>query len=124
MTGLLIDFASDFADLLITFEGESYEATTKSSEGRAVAGREVRFTFKATYPQPAGQNDLKLLPEGSLPSSALVIHATTRLHITENSDKADVVWYKGDKYLVMQVNERDALAGNYRTLMRKIQAGE
>jgi len=124
MSGLLIDFANDFADLLITFDGERFGATTKDSEGRAIAGGLTAFTFKATYPQPASQNDLRLIGEGSLPSSALVIHATTKLNITEGSIKGDIVYYRGDKYFVMQVNERDALAGNYRTLMRKVQAGE
>ena len=124
MSGLLIDFANDFADLLITFDGERFGDTEKDSEGRTVVGGISRFKFKATYPQPASQNDFRLIGEGSLSSSALVIHATQRLNITEGSAKGDIVYYRGDKYFVMQVNERDALAGNYRTLMRKVQAGE
>lgn len=121
---MLIDFANDFADLLVSYTGERASLTTKDADGRAVAGGATAFIFKATYPQPAGQNDLKLLPEGSTPSSAVVIHSTTKLNITDNGVKGDVVIYADDRYLVMQSNLRDNLAGHYRNLLRKIQAGE
>lgn len=121
---MLIDFKNEFADLLITYTGNRYGLTTKDNEGRAVAGGITSFTFKATYPQPAGQNDLKLLPEGSTLSSAVVIHSTTKLEITEDGKKGDVVIWEGNSYFVMQSNARNHLAGNYRNLMRKVQAGE
>lgn len=120
----LIDFASDFSDLLIAHNGLRHSATTKDAEGRAIAGGQTAFTFKGTYPQPAGQNDLKLLPEGSTPSSAIVIHSVQQLNITENGVKGDIVVWEGDNYLVMQCNKRNHLGTHYRNLCRKVQAGE
>jgi len=120
----LIDFAAEFADLLITHNGSRFGNTTKDADGRAVPPVANPFTFKGTYPQPATENDLKLLPEGSTPSSAIVIHSVQQLNITENSKKGDIVIWEGDDYLVLQSNRRNNLAGHYRNLMRKVQAGE
>ncbi len=121
---MLIDFESEFADLLITYDGIRYGQSSKDADGRAIAGAGTPFEVKATYPQPAGQNDFRLLPEGSTPSSALVIHATERLVITQGGKKGDVIIWQGEQYFVMQVNERNNLGGHYRTLIRKVQAGE
>ena len=121
---MLIDFKNDFADLLITYTGKRFAVSVRDAEGRMAAGSETAFTVRATYPQPASQNDFKLLPEGSTPSSAVVIHAVDKLNITEGGVKGDVITWQGDDYLVMQVNDRNNLAGNYRTLLRKVQAGE
>ena len=120
----LIDFASDFSDLLVTHNGLRHAATIKDSEGRAIAGSQTAFTFKGTYPQPAGQNDLKLLPEGSTPSSAIVIHSVQQLNITENGVKGDIVVWGGHDYFVMQCDKRNNLGGHYRNLCRKVQSGE
>jgi len=121
---LLIDFASEFADLLITHNGERFGATTKGAEGRATPTAATPFKFKGTYPQPAGANDLRILPEGSTPTSALVVHSVQKLNITENGTKGDIVIWEDDRYLVLQSNKRNNLAGNYRNLIRKVQAGE
>ena len=121
---LLIDFASEFSDLLIKHTGERYGSTTKDADGRAIASATTAFTFKGTYPQPASENDLKILPEGSTPSSAVVIHSVQKLNITEGSKKGDIVIWENDRYLVLQSNKRNHLASNYRNLIRKVQAGE
>jgi hypothetical protein len=109
---------------LIKHSGERFGATTKDANGRAVPAVASPFTFKGTYPQPAGENDLKALTEGSTPSSAIVIHSVQRLNITEGGKKGDVIIWEGERYLVMQSNRRNHLAGNYRNLLRKVQAGE
>ena len=121
---LLIDFENEFADLLIKHGGYRFAASTRDGQGKIMPGAKVPFNFKGTYPQPASENDLKLLPEGSTPSSSLVIHSTTQLNITTDNIKGDVVAWESDEYFVMQSNKRNHLAGNYRNLLRKVQAGE
>lgn len=120
----LINFAAEFADLLITHNGFRFGVSVKDARGRVAAGTQSAFTFKGTYPQPANANDLKLLPEGSTVSSSIVIHSVQQLNLTSNGVKCDVVTWEGDSYLVMQSNKRNHLAGNYRNLLRKVQAGE
>lgn len=124
MSGFLIDFANDFADLIITFDVERYGATTKNAEGRAVPGVVTNIKIRGTYPQPAKQNDLKKLPEGSTLSSSIVIHCVEPVHITSDGAASDVLLYQGSRYKAVQKNDRSQLAGNYRTLFIKIQAGE
>ena len=120
----LINFAADFADLLIKHTGYRYGASTKDTRGRVVQSAQLAFTFKGTYPQPASENDLKLAPEGSTPSSSLVIHSVQQLNITTGNIKGDVVTWENEDYFVMQSNKRNHLAGNYRNLLRKVLAGE
>lgn len=121
---LLIDFAAEFADLLITHNGERFLASTKDADGRVSPSGFNPFTFKATYPQPANANDLRALDQGSTPSSSLILHSVQRLKITQNGTKGDIVIWEGDRYLVMQCNKRNHQAGNYRCLIKKVQAGE
>ena len=120
----LINFAAEFADLLIKHNGYRFAASTKDARGRVVQGAQVAFTFKGTYPQPASENDLKLLPEGSTASSSLVMHSVQQLNITIGNTKGDIVTWESEDYFVMQSNKRNHLAGNYRNLLRKVQAGE
>ena len=122
--GQLIDFGADFADLLITHTAERFGATTKSAEGRAVSGAPAVFAFRGTNPQPANANDLKMLPEGSTLSSSIVIHSVEKINIATGSGAGDVLIWEGSRYRARQQNIRNPLAGNYRTLFVKIQAGE
>tara|TARA_R100001198_G_scaffold95741_1_gene82741 strand:+ start:68 stop:430 length:363 start_codon:yes stop_codon:yes gene_type:complete len=116
-----IDFASDFADMMIKHKGLRYCASTKDADGRSIPSASREFTFKGTHPQPAGQNDLRMLAEGSTPSSAIVIHSVQKLNITDNGKKGDVVIWDCEKYIVVQSNRR---TGHHRNLLRKVQAGE
>ena len=120
----LINFAAEFADLLIKHSGYRYAASSKDARGRIVQGAQVAFTFKGTYPQPAGGSDLKLASGGSTESGSLVVHSVQQLNITTGNTKGDIVTWEGEDYFVMQSNKRNHLAGNYRNLLRKIQAGE
>ena len=124
MSGLLIDFENDFADLLTTHSGERFGATTKSASGRAVSGSKTGFNFRGSYPQPARANDLKMLPEGSTLSSSIVVHSVDKIQLSTMGNAGDVMIWEGDRYRAVQQNIRDPLAGNYRTLFVKIQAGE
>jgi hypothetical protein len=121
---MLIDFENEFSDLLVSYTGTRYNESIKDNEGLMTAGQASTFTFKATYPQPVSQNDLKMIAEGSTPSSAVVIHSVTRLKITSGGVKGDTISWRGDDYFVVQVNERDSLSSCYRVVMRKVQAGE
>ena len=56
----LIDFESDFAEILIKHSGLRYTAGTVGSRGRIKAGGNSPFTFKGTYPQPANQDDMSM----------------------------------------------------------------
>ena len=120
----LIDFGSDFAELLIKHTGLRYRAGTKDSRGRLQEGATTCFKFKGTYPQPAGQDDMSILPEGTEVSSALVIHSVQKLNTVDNAKKADVVTWEGVDYLVMQSDRRNHLGNYYRNLLKKVQAGE
>jgi len=124
MSGLLIDFEAEFADLLTLHNAERFDATTKSAEGRAVSGAGTPFTFTGTYPQPARANDLKMLPDGSILSSSLIVHSVQKINIATGSRNGDVLIWDGGRYRARQQNIRSPLGGNYRTLFVKIQAGE
>lgn len=120
----LIDFESDFADLLIKHSGFRYSAGTKDDRGRIKAGSSAPFTFKGTYPQPANQDDMSMLPEGTDVVSALVLHSVQKLNVVDGDVKADIVVWEGVNYLVMQSNRRNHLGKYYRNVIRKVQAGE
>lgn len=120
----LIDFASDFSDLLIKHSGLRYGAGTKNNEGRFQAGTSASFSFKGTYPQPASQDDMTMLPEGTDVTSSLVLHSVQKLNVVDGNKKADVVIWEGVNYLVMQSNRRNHLGSYYRNLIIKVQAGE
>jgi len=124
MTGQLIDFENDFAEFLVTHSADRFRATKKSDEGRAVSGSRIAFTFRGTNPQPARANDLKMLPEGSTLSSSIVVHSVEKIHISTGGSPGDVLMWDGARYRARQQNPRNPLAGNYRTLFVKIQAGE
>ena len=120
----LIDFESEFSDLLIRHTGLRYGAGTKDSRGRLVAGTSNPFTFKGTYPQPANEDDMSLLPEGTEVVSALVLHSVQKLNVVDGDKKADIVVWEGVNYLVMQSDRRNHLGKYYRNVIRKVQAGE
>ena len=124
MSNLLINFAADFADLLIKHNGSRFGPSTRDTRGRSVAGAAVPFTFKGTYPQPASANDLKLAADGSDVSSAITIYSVQQLNITTSNSKGDIVTWEGEDYFVMQSNKRNHLAGNYKNLLRKVRTGE
>lgn len=120
----LIDFEADFAELLIRHAGSRYGAGTKDDRGRIQSGVSAPFTFCGTYPQPANQDDMSMLPEGTEIVSALVLHSVQKLNVVGGDVKADVVIWEGVNYLVMQSDRRNHLGKYYRTVIRKVQAGE
>lgn len=120
----LIDFGSEFSDLLIKHSGLRFGAGTKNSKGRFEAGTSTLFTFKGTTPQPANQDDMNMLTEGTDVQSSLVLHSVHKLNVVEGDKKADIVIWEGANYLVMQSNRRNNLGGYYRNLIIKVQAGE
>ena len=118
--GQLIDFAADFADLLITHNGLRSEAGSNVN-GRWVPGGTSPFTFKGTYPQPAGQDDFALLPEGSQLNSTIVIHSVQALKRADNQSGNDVVLWEGGSFMVMQSDRRNHLGCHYRNVLTKVQ---
>ena len=120
----LIDFGSDFADLLIKHNGLRYVAGTIDENGRVQDGANSGFTFKGTYPQPLTQDDMVILPEGTDVSSTLVIHSVQKLNVVNGKKKADTVIWEGVNYLVMQSDRRNHLGNYYRNVVKKVQAGE
>tara|TARA_R100000544_G_C2220133_1_gene56996 strand:- start:866 stop:1234 length:369 start_codon:yes stop_codon:yes gene_type:complete len=120
----LIDFGSDFAELLIKHTGLRYRAGTKDDRGRMKEGVNSCFSFKGTYPQPVTQDDMVMLPEGTEVSSTLVIHSVQKLNVVGGKKKADTVTWEGVDYLVMQSDRRNHLGNYYRNVIKKVQAGE
>tara|TARA_R110002167_G_scaffold98927_3_gene259820 strand:- start:10881 stop:11249 length:369 start_codon:yes stop_codon:yes gene_type:complete len=120
----LIDFGSDFAELLINHDGLRYGAGTKDDRGRFIEGSSSPLRFRGTYPQPSTQDDMVILPEGTEVSSTLVIHSVQKLKVVDGTKKADIVIWEGVDYMVMQSNRRNHLGSYYRNVIKKVQAGE
>jgi hypothetical protein len=113
--GNLIDFATDFADLLENWTGTRAGVGSDNDEGVFVHGADVPLSFKATPPQPIGQNDLVMDEGGEFRRSIVKTYTPFVLLIN------DRVTYAGTTYEVHQIDERQALGTYQKVYLVKVQ---
>lgn len=104
---MLIDFASDFADLVTGWGGVRLASGADNAEGIFVPGAAVPFTFKAVPPQPITMNEQQQVEGGEFARSIVKTYTPYALMLN------DLVTFGGIDYEVLQLDTRDPL-GTYR----------
>lgn len=112
---MLIDFANDFADLLIPWTGTRPGIGADDDEGNHVPGVPTPLSFTATPVQPLNQNELKQQEGGEFVSSWVKAYSPFEVLIN------DVVTDNDVTYLVMQREPRNRLGGHHKFYCRAIQ---
>ncbi|AUR89466.1 head-closure protein [Vibrio phage 1.123.O._10N.286.48.F3] len=119
----MIDFANDFADLLVEYEGIRYSAGSKDENYKWVKGSTTPFTVMAMPPQPLSSTEQKLMqPEdGQYVSSYLKLYCVEPLQQREGAIDPDELTIDGDIYQVYEASNRMSLGGHFKALIRKKQ---
>lgn len=111
----MINFAADFADLLVPMTLSRNAAGTVNAEGQYVAGSATSVAITAVPPQQVKMGDLVDDESGQI----------TRSHVRTYTDYAvavgDIISYKAIDYRVDMVSDRDDLGSYYRAIMVKVQ---
>ena len=110
-----IDFANDFADLLIPWTGSRPGVGADDAEGNYVPGTPAPLSFNATPVQPLNQKELKRQEGGEFVTSWVKAYTPTELF------NNDIVTDNAVTYKVMQVEPRDRLGGHFKFYCRKVQ---
>lgn len=111
----LIDFGTDFADLLDDWTGTRAGVGADNAEGVYVPGASTPLSFKATPPQPINQNDLVIDEGGEFRRSIVKTYTPATLLIN------DRVTYVGTLYEVHQIDERQPLGTYQKVYLVKVQ---
>lgn len=82
-----------------------------------VAGTATSSTIYAMPPQPAGENELKKLPDGEQVDSAEIIYSPVELRTRSGDQDADIIERGGKYYEVRAVDTRDDLGGHFKCLV-------
>lgn len=112
---MLIDFATDFAELLEPWTGTRAGAGADNAEGVYVPGTPVAIAFDATPPQPIKQNELAMDEGGEFRRSIVKTYTPATLLIN------DRVTYAGVLYEVHQIDERQPLGAYQKVFLVKVQ---
>ena len=111
----LIDFGTDFAELLEPWTGTRAGAGADNAEGVFVPGVSAPLSFSATPPQPINQNDLVMDEGGEFRRSIVKTYTPFTLLIN------DRVTYGGTLYEVHQIDERQPLGSYQKAYLVKVQ---
>lgn len=111
----LIDFATDFAELLEPWTGTRAGAGTDDAEGNYAPGTPAALSFMATPPQPINQNDLVMDEGGEFRRSIVKTYTPAVLLIN------DRVTYAGTLYEIHQIDERQPLGSYQKVYLVKVQ---
>jgi len=112
---MLINFASDFADLLVSWAGLRMAAGTDDTEGNYVPGTAVPFTIRATPCQPLTQNELQMVEGGSFDRSIV------KTYTADTVLNGDLLTYNSVQYKVMQFDDRQPLGTYVKIYLVKVQ---
>lgn len=112
---MLIDFANDFADLLVRWTGQRATSGTTDNEGNYAPGAATELTFMATHVQPLKMNELRQTEAGEYNASDVKTYTPFALL------PDDVVTYRGVNYQVRAVDDREPLGRYYKAILRKVQ---
>ena len=111
----IIDFGTDFAEILESWTGTRAGVGADNTEGVYVPGTPVALSFKATPPQPINQNDLVIDEGGEFRRSIVKTYTPATLLIN------DRVTYGGTLYEVHQIDERQPLGTYQKVYLVKVQ---
>ena len=112
---MLIDFATDFAELLVPWTGSRAGAGADNAEGVFVPGTPVALAFNATPPQPIKQNELAMDEGGEFRRSIVKTYTPFALLIN------DRVTFASTLYEVHQIDERQPLGTYQKVYLVKVQ---
>lgn len=111
----LIDFGTEFAELLEQWAGTRAGAGTDDAEGNYVPGADAPLSFLAAPPQPIKQNELVMDDGGEFARSIVKTYTPATLLIN------DQVAYGGTLYEVHQIDERQPLGSYQKVYLVKVQ---
>ena len=112
---MIIDLATEFADLLVPWAGARLSAGTDDAEGNYVPGTSVPFTIRATPCQPLTQNELQMVEGGSFDRSIV------KTYTADTVLNSDLLTYNGIQYKVMQFDDRQPLGTYQKVYLVKVQ---
>ena len=119
---MLIDFANDFADLLVDWQLVTHTPDTDTPWGEHQPGTaNAPVTIQAVPPQPISERELVKEESGEIVRDLLKTYTSAAVNTRTGTTSADLLTYDGVSYEVYQLDHRVEL-GNYRkVLIRKIQ---
>lgn len=112
---MLIDFANDFADLLVPWTGTRASAGSDDAQGRYVEGASSALSFDATPVQPLTQNELRQQEGGEYVGSRVKTYSPFALL------NNDIITGDGVTYQVMQIDNRAQLGTYTKAFLIKVQ---
>lgn len=112
---MLIDFGTDFADLLVKWSGSRAGAGSDNAEGVFLPGVAVPFAFMAVPPQPMTMNELQMEEGGEFVRSLVKTYTPYALQIN------DVLTFRGISYEVHRIDDRQPLGRFLKVTLRKVQ---
>lgn len=112
----LIDFGTDFADLLDDWTGTRAGVGSDNTEGVYVPGTPTPLSFKATPPQPINQNEVVMDEGGEF------IRSAEKAYTPDDVRNNDIVTYDGVKmFRVLEDGDRLPLGGHKKIYLVKVQ---
>lgn len=120
---MIIDFANDFADLMITYDGCRYQTGQDAPDGSWVPGGKTPFSVKGVPAQPLSSTEMKMLqPEdGQYISDMRKLYLVEPLQQRRKGIDADEITIDGALYQVYQASDRRELGGHFKAIVRKVQ---
>lgn len=82
-----------------------------------VPGALTSSTIYAMPPQPAGENELRKLPDGEQVDSAEIVYSPVELRTRDGDSDADILERNGKYYEVRKVDTRDDLGGHWKAMI-------
>jgi len=111
----LIDFGTDFAELLEQWTGTRAGEGADNAEGVYVPGVATALSFMAMPPQPVNQNDLVMDEGGEFRRSIVKTYTPATLLINDRVTYADTL------YEVHQIDVRQPLGSYQKVYLVKVQ---
>ena len=109
------EFTDAFEEHFITYQRWQFPAGA-NVDYVWVPGVPFATELQAMPPQPAGENELRKLPDGEQVDSAIIVYSPTPANTREGDSDADILELDGKFYEVRAVDERDRLGSHYKIL--------
>lgn len=110
------DFTDAFEEHFVPYTRWQFQPGAKVGY-RWVPGASSSSTIYAMPPQPAGENELRKLPDGEQVDSAEIIYSPVELNTRVDERDADIIERGGKYYEVRAVDTRDDLGGHFKCLV-------
>lgn len=112
---MIIDFASEFSDLLAAWTGTRETAGADNAAGQYVPGASAPLEFMATPVQPLSMRELRQQEGGEFVGSTVKTYTAFPVLIN------DVLTYRGISYQVRQIDDREPFGGYLKVMLMKVQ---